>query len=483
MQKRFLSNLFLSLFLNFLIKPVSVLVIDAGVQRHVGNEAYGQYFALLSLTLITNIILDIGINNFTTRNIAQNQDVIIEHFSKIIGFRFVLFLLYSVVVFLAATLLQISLENFLILAFLMLNQFIIQLIAFFRSAFSGMHLFKTDTVISVLDRALLILLFGYFFVFYPQGINIQSFVIAQTSAYFITLLAAIIALNRKIRIKKLEWDWSYFISVLKKSAPYALLVLLMLIYNRSDSIILREWSENGDLEAGIYAQGFRLFDAMYMVGMIFAGMLFPLFSRMLFEKDPSLNDLLNTAAKLLIGGTMAAVFVLIVNGHEILSLIYKERVESSSFLVFCLLMLAMLSMSFNFVFGTLLTANGSLKSLNVISGVAALTSIGLNLLLVIPFGAIGSALAALIVQTVVSIAIVRIAVKRLQLLNLRLLALNLFGLFCFLVSGWAIISVSDFVALTPFLSIGIALTGIYVFRILNLNSFTKAFIKQEKRGN
>jgi len=460
MQKRFLSNLFLSLFLNFLIKPVSVLVIDAGVQRHVGNEAYGQYFALLSLTLITNIILDIGINNFTTRNIAQNQDVIIEHFSKIIGFRFVLFLLYSVVVFLAATLLQISLENFLILAFLMLNQFIIQLIAFF-----------------------LILLFGYFFVFYPQGINIQSFVIAQTSAYFITLLAAIIALNRKIRIKKLEWDWSYFISVLKKSAPYALLVLLMLIYNRSDSIILREWSENGDLEAGIYAQGFRLFDAMYMVGMIFAGMLFPLFSRMLFEKDPSLNDLLNTAAKLLIGGTMAAVFVLIVNGHEILSLIYKERVESSSFLVFCLLMLAMLSMSFNFVFGTLLTANGSLKSLNVISGVAALTSIGLNLLLVIPFGAIGSALAALIVQTVVSIAIVRIAVKRLQLLNLRLLALNLFGLFCFLVSGWAIISVSDFVALTPFLSIGIVLTGIYVFRILNLNSFTKAFIKQEKRGN
>jgi O-antigen/teichoic acid export membrane protein len=296
-------------------------------------------------------------------------------------------------------------------------------------------------------------------------------------------LAAIIALNRKIRIKKLEWDWSYFISVLKKSAPYALLVLLMLIYNRSDSIILREWSENGDLEAGIYAQGFRLFDAMYMVGMIFAGMLFPLFSRMLFEKDPSLNDLLNTAAKLLIGGTMAAVFVLIVNGHEILSLIYKERVESSSFLVFCLLMLAMLSMSFNFVFGTLLTANGSLKSLNVISGVAALTSIGLNLLLVIPFGAIGSALAALIVQTVVSIAIVRIAVKRLQLLNLRLLALNLFGLFCFLVSGWAIISLSDFVALTPFLSIGIALTGIYVFRILNLNSFTKAFIKQEKRGN
>jgi len=79
MQKRFLSNLFLSLFLNFLIKPVSVLVIDAGVQRHVGNEAYGQYFALLSLTLITNIILDIGINNFTTRNIAQNQDVISIH--------------------------------------------------------------------------------------------------------------------------------------------------------------------------------------------------------------------------------------------------------------------------------------------------------------------------------------------------------------------------------------------------------------------
>ena len=56
MQKRFFSSLALSLFLNLLIKPVSVLFIDAGVQRVLGNEEYGNYFVLLSLTLVFNKI-------------------------------------------------------------------------------------------------------------------------------------------------------------------------------------------------------------------------------------------------------------------------------------------------------------------------------------------------------------------------------------------------------------------------------------------
>jgi O-antigen/teichoic acid export membrane protein len=73
MQKRFFSSLALSLFLNLLIKPFSVLVIDAGVQRVLGNEAYGQYFVLLSLSLVFNVFLDLGINNFTTRFIARHH--------------------------------------------------------------------------------------------------------------------------------------------------------------------------------------------------------------------------------------------------------------------------------------------------------------------------------------------------------------------------------------------------------------------------
>jgi len=84
MQKRFFSSLALSLSLNLLIKPISVLVIDAGVQRVLGNEVYGQYFVLLTLTLVFNIFLDLGINNFTTRYIAQDETQLNQHVSRLL---------------------------------------------------------------------------------------------------------------------------------------------------------------------------------------------------------------------------------------------------------------------------------------------------------------------------------------------------------------------------------------------------------------
>jgi len=108
MQKRFFSSLALSLSLNLLIKPISVLVIDAGVQRVLGNEVYGQYFVLLTLTLVFNIFLDLGINNFTTRYIAQDESQLNQHVSRVFYLRLILFLCYAISVFGTARLINIA---------------------------------------------------------------------------------------------------------------------------------------------------------------------------------------------------------------------------------------------------------------------------------------------------------------------------------------------------------------------------------------
>ena len=50
MQRKFLTNLGLLLFLNLLIKPVWIFGIDLNVQRLVGVGDYGFYFVILNLT-------------------------------------------------------------------------------------------------------------------------------------------------------------------------------------------------------------------------------------------------------------------------------------------------------------------------------------------------------------------------------------------------------------------------------------------------
>jgi len=157
MQKKFISNLILIILLNLLVKPFAIFGIDAGVQNRVSTEAYGLYFSLLNLSFIFNIITDLGINNFTTRNIAQYPKVMPKYFGKVLSFRLLLFVIYSLLTLTAGFVAGYRGEALYFLSVLIFNQLLATLIGYLRSHFGGLLLFRTDALISVLDRLLLIL--------------------------------------------------------------------------------------------------------------------------------------------------------------------------------------------------------------------------------------------------------------------------------------------------------------------------------------
>ena len=163
MKKKFVSNLILVLFLNLLIKPLYILGIDAEVLKITEiNQpgSYGNYFSLLSLSFVLNIFLDFGINNFNTRNIAQNNQLITKHFSGIFSLRLILGFAYLFILFIVGVSLGYSNYQIKWLIVLGFNQVLIAIILFFRSNLSALLHFKEDSVISVTDRLLLIIFCG-----------------------------------------------------------------------------------------------------------------------------------------------------------------------------------------------------------------------------------------------------------------------------------------------------------------------------------
>ena len=93
MQKKFIKNLFFLLVLNLLIKPFYILGIDAEIINRVGAEKYGIYFSLFNFSFLFNIFLDFGINNFNTKNVAQNEHLLSKYFSKLFSLKLLLVLL------------------------------------------------------------------------------------------------------------------------------------------------------------------------------------------------------------------------------------------------------------------------------------------------------------------------------------------------------------------------------------------------------
>jgi O-antigen/teichoic acid export membrane protein len=403
MQKKFISNLALMVLLNLLVKPIAIFGIDAAVQNRVGDADYGIYFSLLNFSFLFNILLDFGINNFTTKNVAQHPDEASKYLNNVLTFRFILFGLYAIVAFGIGYLLNWNSYQMYLLSFLVLNQFIITLISYARSHFGGLLMFKSDAIISVLDRFLLIIFCGIL-IYTPvtsTPFKIEWFIWIQTLCYGITLVVAAIMLFSQFGVPKLKFSPAFSYSIIKKSLPYALLIFLMMIYTRIDSVMVERMHANGAVEAGFYAKGFRLINAFFMFAMIFSTLLFPIFSKM-FKQKENVAPLLSTASKLLIGGAILIAIVSFFNSEYILGLIYNHDIAKSK-LPFQLLMFSFIGMCSTIVFGTLLTAKGDMKFLNTISAIGIVINITINSFLIPKYGATGAAVATVITQSLISL--------------------------------------------------------------------------------
>jgi len=398
MQRKFITNLAFLLFLNLLIKPFWLLGIDRSVQNATGAEVYGAYYALFNFSFLFNILLDMGITNFNNRNISQNRHLLDKHLSGILTLRLGLAALYLVVNVVACTLIGYSFEQMYMLLVLLLNQILISFILYLRSNLAGLHLFKTDSVISVLDRAIMILFCSVLLWGNVTDVpfRIEWFIWAQTLAYVITTIITFMVVARKAVFTKVRWNPLFALMILKKSYPFAVLILLMTFYNRIDTVMLERLLVDGSREAGIYAQAYRLLDASNMIAYLFAGLLLPLFSHML-KHQHNIRDLLRLSYALIAVPAIMAGSAAIFFRFEIMDLLYKEHAAESAD-IFAIIMTCFFAISTTYIFGTLLTANGNLKQLNIMASIGMGFNILMNFILIPSFFAKGAAVASLMTQ-------------------------------------------------------------------------------------
>lgn len=427
MQKKFVTNLAILIFLNLLIKPFWILGIEPAVQQEVGNADYGLYFALLNFSFLLNILLDVGITNFNNKNIAQNNHLLTKHFSSLFVLKLALAVIYIVATLLIGLIIGYDFRYLKLLMVLGFNQFLISIVLYLRSNLLGLHLFKTDSIVSVLDRLIMIAICGMLLWGHVMHVkmDIMLFVYIQTFAYGLTALIAFFVVVRKAEFLRLRWNLPFSLMILKKSFPFAVLVLLMTFYNRIDAVMLERLlpkvdapaaydkavNANGAWQSGVYAKAYRLLDATNMIAYLFSVQLLPIFSRMLKYKE-SVEQLVKLSFTLLITPAVVIASACYFYRVDIMGLLYHneplEHVKEAAS-VFWVLMVCFIPISTTYIFGTLLTANGNLKQLNIMAATGMVINISLNLFLIPKFYAMGSAFSSLFTQLVMALTQVIIA--------------------------------------------------------------------------
>ena len=397
MRAKFLSNLFILILLNLVVKPFWLLGVDRAVQNALGKEDYGIYFALMNFSILFSSLLDLGVSAYNNRNIAQHHFLLSKYFPKLIHIKLALSCLYVLTISLVGFLVgyqHILMQLLLVLGF---NQILLSLILFLRSNLGGLLLFKKDSIISVTDKILLIAFCGGLLL-YKDGIHLSlwTFVLSQTAAYLLTFLLAFLFLRGKLKFKKLKLRPLPYLAILKESYPYAILVLLMALYSRTDAIMLERLLDNGAEQAGVYASAYRILEAFSMIAYLFSTLLLPLFSKML-KNRLELDNLVGTAFKLLATFAVVAAVAVAIYSKEWVNLLYPQS-GKQVVLVMSMLIFSIIPISLTYIFGTLLTAGAKLKFLNRMAVGGVLLNFLLNLWLIPRYQAQGAVFSTLLTQ-------------------------------------------------------------------------------------
>jgi len=404
MQRKFLGNLFLLQALNWLIKPIWIFWIERLTQINLGDEWYGRYFIIFNFGLLFNILLDFGLNNYVSASVGRSGNPAVA--KPILRLRFFLGLGYIAMV------LGLGMwQNFdpLILLLVVANQFLAGFTLFFRAVLQGRHMFKTDSIVSVIDRTVAIFICA-FFIYSTQfkgRDGILIFLSAQTVGYAIACASAAFFAYRKQESKLPLVDDVKIQTLIKQTAWFAVLAFAMSVFTRIDAWMIHSLAKNSDAEAGLYAQSFRLLDAALIFSSLISTMLLPVFSRTLSEnKNTDSMVWLNTRIVLFVA--LPAVLGASFFGHEILQLLYKKSyADESEFLkalqIFIPLMSCFIPMALVHIFGTWLTAAHRVKFLSFLAITCMAVNIGLNFVFIPKYGAWGAAYSCLFTQSAFAI--------------------------------------------------------------------------------
>lgn len=344
-----------------------------------------------------------------------------------------------------------------------------------RGMIAGSGHYRADSLISVADKVLMIIILGYILYFSPSGMDFQLiwFVQIQCFTYLLVCLFALFIIHSKYPLRFKPISFQRLLSILKSSVPFVWIMVFMTAYNKLDGVMLGWLVDDNKFQAGLYAAAYRFYEAGNMAGYLFASLLLPMYASHINQK-PIIHELINIGTKLTATLYLLLLGVIFFYGSEILKLFYSEY-QPSLYQSLQLLTLASCLVAVSYIFGTYVTATGKLKKLNIVFALGLCINICLCLLLIPKYGAPGAAWSTLLTQFFVMIGQVylvheqlRLGIKLSELVKIITYAFSIFLVF-WIVSETSVFSVW---VLNLGASILICLPLSFIFKILDRKDIT-----------
>ena len=251
---------------------LAVLLVIAG--RLLGEEEYGKFSFALALAMIFETVIDFGLKEITTREVARNRRAAQALVAQTFGLKLALAAVASGGLVLAANLLRqepdVRLACYLLGAASILRSYLLTV----RYTLQGIERFDLDGIVVSTDR-LLLLIIGVGAL--AGGFGLIGLAIAFVGARVISLIAAYVLAAGQIGPFRPTFDGARWLELQRRALPFGAFVVVLYLYSYADTVMLGVI--RGDVETGLYNAAYRIYEGLANVGQVLQTVLIPRLSR------------------------------------------------------------------------------------------------------------------------------------------------------------------------------------------------------------
>lgn len=374
------------------VSRVLQFVVMLYAARLLGKTDFGKFSFALSLSLLALVLADLGINTLLVREISRNKSRAGKYFANAFSAKVLLSLAAFFVIAAILSIMNYPQDTrqivYLVWLFTILSTFTELFYSIFR-AFEKMYF---DAFLKIL-RMVILTIASLHVLFKGYGVIAFSYLFVIVEL-IVVMAALLIALKNFIKFR-IELDYSFIKSLLKKAAPFGLAFVFGSIYFFIGSVMLSKIK--GDVEVAIYSVAYNIALAILFIPTVYTNAIYPVLSRYYHQSKPELKILYEKSFKYLyIIGLPISVGTYLLAGRMINFFYGKDY--SASAVALQIIAWYLFIKFLNFLLGIILSSIDRQNKRMLGQGVTAVFNVALNLLLIPKFGFIGAAWATFVTE-------------------------------------------------------------------------------------
>lgn len=378
------------LFLSRIAIAVLSFFVSVFIARHLGAEGYGTFSIVFAYLSFFQILTGLGIDIIVIREISKD----VSKQNVLIGNGIVLKVLFSVFAIIAsgATVQFMGYTNdvrqYVYIASLgMLFSFSSLYVALFQAHYKLAYYAIPELIVNVIFSGIILLLT-------KLHASIIHYIILQTVTIIPLTVIYLLYSSRIADFRKtFKIDLAIWKLLISEAWPIFFSAVFISINTRIDQIMV--YNMLNDKSLGLYSALVRLVESLSIIPMLFAVPLFPLLCSSLVESSTTFTKIYNISFKYMSIIIIPISAIITFWSQDVIQLIYgADYIQGSP-------ALSILMWSEVFVFlGTInanvLNASGMQKYGFILTGLAALTNIVLNFILIPAYGIVGASIATVV---------------------------------------------------------------------------------------